>query len=108
MVVKKQICCIIIKLVFFFFLFKCIIIKELLQTTAPLYNISDVTLPVALFWAENDWLADPDDVQFLRKNLPNIIYDQFIADWDHLDFIWALDASQVIYSNIINLLKKYN
>lgn len=78
------------------------------QTTPPLYDITQVKLPVALFSATNDWLADPADVQFIRKNLPNIVYDQVIDDWDHLDFLWALDATQIIYYNILNLLKKHN
>ena len=78
-----------------------------LKTTPPLYDISLPTLPVALFWAENDWLADPLDVQFIRKGLPNIVYDQFIADWDHLDFIWAIDATEIIYYNIMDLFKQY-
>ena len=60
----------------------------LLKTEPPLYDITQATLPTALFWAENDWLADPYDVQYIRNRLPNIVYDQFIEDWDHLDFIW--------------------
>ena len=29
------------------------------QHTPPLYNLSQVTAPVNLLWANNDWLADP-------------------------------------------------
>lgn len=27
--------------------------------TPPVYNLSAVTAPVILFWADNDWLATP-------------------------------------------------
>lgn len=64
-------------------------------------------MPVALFWADNDWLADVDDVQFLIKNLPNLVYNQKIDNWDHIDFIWAIDAHQIIYNNMMELMLKY-
>lgn len=77
------------------------------QTKPPEYDLNQVKLPVALLWSQNDWLADPDDVQFLRQKLPNIVYDQYINNWDHLDFIWATNAPQTIYFNIIQLMSKY-
>jgi lysosomal acid lipase/cholesteryl ester hydrolase len=62
---------------------------------------------VALYWAEHDWLADPVDVQYLRKNLPNIVDDVYIADWNHLDFIWGTNAAERIYYKMIALMRKY-
>ena len=29
------------------------------QDTPPEYDLSKVTAPLALYWAENDWLANP-------------------------------------------------
>ena len=60
---------------------------------------------MALFSAENDWLADPTDFQFIRKNLPNIVYDQFIDDWDHLDFLWYLKMKLI--KILFYLIKKF-
>jgi len=77
------------------------------QPTPPLYNVSKVEVPVALYWAEHDWLADPVDVQFLRKNLPNIVDDVYVADWNHLDFIWGINAAETIYYKMIALMRKY-
>jgi lysosomal acid lipase/cholesteryl ester hydrolase len=73
----------------------------------PLYDVSKVLTPVALISSTNDWLATPDDVEYLRKNLPNIVFDRCLEKLDHLDFIWGLDASTLIYPNVIDLLEKF-
>ena len=77
------------------------------QTTAPLYHVQAVKMPVALYYANNDWLADPQDVNYLRKNLPNIVDDFEISDWNHLDFLWATNANTRLYERMIKLMKKY-
>lgn len=71
------------------------------QPTPPLYNASDMTVPVALYWAQNDWLADPTDVKALLPLLPNKLYNKHIENWDHLDFIWGMDAAKKVYDDII-------
>ncbi|XP_078361671.1 gastric triacylglycerol lipase-like isoform X2 [Oculina patagonica] len=75
------------------------------QDTPPLYNVSAMTVPVALYWAQNDWLADPTDVRALLPLLPNKMYDKYIENWDHLDFIWGLDAAKIVYNDIIKNMK---
>ncbi|CAH3018896.1 unnamed protein product [Porites evermanni] len=71
------------------------------QPTPPQYNASDMTVPVALYWAQNDWLADPTDVKALLPLLPNKLYNNYIKNWDHLDFIWGMDAAKIVYDDII-------
>merc|ERR1719167_2005401 len=39
----------------------------------PIYNLSKVTSPVAVYWGDNDWYTAKEDVQFILKGLPNII-----------------------------------
>jgi pimeloyl-ACP methyl ester carboxylesterase len=77
------------------------------QTTPPLYDVRGIRTPVALYWADEDWLADPVDVQYLRSNLRNIVDDYDIKNWDHLDFIWATDTKPALYDRILNLIKRY-
>ena len=72
-----------------------------LQATPPLYDATAMHVPVALYWAQNDWLADPTDVRMLLKLLPNQLYNKYIPHWDHLDFIWGLDAATVVYDDVI-------
>ncbi|KAL9984423.1 hypothetical protein ACROYT_G006711 [Oculina patagonica] len=76
------------------------------NTTAPKYNASAIKVPVALYWGGNDWLADPDDVKILMKKLPNKWYDKYIEAWEHLDFIWGLDAAPLVYDDIIKRINE--
>lgn len=82
-------------------------IEKYNQTTAPLYNLTKVNVPVALYWADKDWLADPTDVNFLRKYLPNVIDDYECEDWNHLDFLWAVNTNDLLYKRMIGLMLKH-
>ena len=55
----------------------------------------------------NDWLADPEDVQFIRKSLPNIVDDYEIEGWNHLDFVWAYDTKELLYDRMLKLMEKF-
>ena len=78
------------------------------QTTPPLYDLTQVKAPVALYWGEQDWLADPEDIQLIRKSLPNIVDDLNIDYYDHLDFVWATNVKEVLYDRMMQLMLKYN
>ena len=78
------------------------------QSTAPVYNITNVQVPVALYYGEQDWLADPTDVEYLRANLPMIVDDFKINNWNHLDFVWASNATQVFYNRMVKLMLKFS
>ena len=70
-----------------------------------MYNVTAMTVPVALYWAQNDWLADPQDVRALLPLLQSKVYDKYIENWDHMDFIWGLDAAKLVYYDIIKHIK---
>lgn len=64
---------------------------------------------MALFSAQNDRLATPQDVALLVPKLnKTLVYQKKIKSWDHLDFIWGMDAERLIYKDIEHLLKKYH
>lgn len=77
------------------------------QTQPPVYDLTRIKTPVALYSAQNDWLADPTDVEFLRKNLANIVDDYSLGDWDHLDFVWGTNTKPYLYDRMVQLMKKY-
>ena len=86
---------------------KFLTIFKFLQEFAPLYNISKVDVPVALFSGSNDWLADPTDINTnLRPFLPKIVFDRNIDAWNHLDFVWGINAYQTIYEDILKLMSE--
>ena len=41
--------------------------------TPPLYTYTNITSPVALYWADNDILVVPQDVRSLASSLPNLV-----------------------------------
>jgi len=84
---------------------KNIIIKK----TPPLYDLGKLKANVALFTATNDYLADPDDVQKLIRELPKdrIVFEKNIPAYSHIDFIWGIDAKDLVYKDILDLFSKY-
>ncbi|KAK0412035.1 hypothetical protein QR680_005995 [Steinernema hermaphroditum] len=74
----------------------------------PLYNISKVNIDTYLFWGDDDYLADPRDVQqgLLPFLNPQILKGNTqLANFNHMDFIWGLRAPEEVYRSIIGTIK---
>ncbi|XP_071792325.1 gastric triacylglycerol lipase-like [Asterias amurensis] len=76
------------------------------QTTPPLYYPEHITTQVSLYWGGKDWLADPEDVKMLIPKLQNLQENNYIPQYDHLDFIWGTDAPYWVYEPIIDTIFK--
>ncbi|PIK57460.1 putative gastric triacylglycerol lipase [Apostichopus japonicus] len=70
-------------------------------TVPPQYYPENMTTPTAIFSGGMDWLADPEDVKTLVPKIQHLVGNNFIAEYDHLDFIWGLSAADKIYKPII-------
>ncbi|XP_017786628.1 PREDICTED: lipase member K-like [Nicrophorus vespilloides] len=77
---------------------------------APLYDISNITIPIYLMHGENDQLATMSNVENFFKDLPEstkkngkflVPYKKF----NHLDFISAKDQKSLLYDPLVNFLK---
>ncbi|KAL4640085.1 putative lysosomal acid lipase/cholesteryl ester hydrolase [Arapaima gigas] len=77
------------------------------QTNPPLYHVQNMKVPTVVFSGGHDTLADPEDVDRLLPQISNLVYYKKIPHWEHLDFIWGLDAPKEMFSDILKLLKKY-
>lgn len=77
------------------------------STSPPLYDLSAIHTPVAIYSATNDWLADPIDVENLRGLLPNVVDHWNTEDWNHLDFIWGTNGKKMLYERMIDLMMSY-
>lgn len=77
------------------------------QDTPPQYNLTEMRVPIVLVTAGKDLLADPLDVDMLMAKLPSTVNRQriHIADYAHLDFTWAEDASERLYPQILAAMK---
>uniref|UniRef100_A0A4W6ESM0 Lipase n=2 Tax=Lates calcarifer TaxID=8187 RepID=A0A4W6ESM0_LATCA len=81
--------------------------KHYNQSTPPEYHVQDMKVPTALFSGGQDTLADPKDVAVLLTQVPNLVFHQEIKHWDHLDFIWGLDAPEQMFPSILKLLQEH-
>lgn len=79
------------------------------QENPPEYDVSLIKTPVALLWAPNDHYADPEDVDVLQKKLKSVISSYQVPDpqFNHIDFIMAVNANRLVYDRILSLLNKY-
>ena len=76
------------------------------QPHPPPYNVTELTVKTALFTGGQDWLADPTDVASLIPKIKDVtFYHKNISYYDHLDFIWGLDAATQVYSEIVTQIR---
>ncbi|EFN70704.1 Lipase 1 [Camponotus floridanus] len=76
----------------------------------PDYNLTSITVPIALFYSKNDLLADIEDVKRLAPLLPNVV-DMYEVPWptfSHTDFLWAKDAPKLVYERIFKIMNREN
>lgn len=74
------------------------------QSVPPVYNVSALTVPTYIFSGANDYLSDPKDVRAVIARLHSVVFSYEIPNWQHLDFIWGLDAARVLYDKIVHIL----
>ncbi|XP_015605711.1 lipase 3 isoform X2 [Cephus cinctus] len=85
--------------------------KELYNSTnPPEYILSNIDVPIAFYYADNDWLASSVDVDRLYKELPKKLgkYKVDFPKFNHLDFLWGIDAPKLVYERLLSSMKKYN
>jgi len=80
-------------------------LKHYHQISPPKYDVSQMHVPTVLYYGAQDWLADLKDVQYLLKNLPNIVEQHLIQPYNHMDFVWGVNADDQIYNKIISSIK---
>ncbi|XP_025265045.1 lipase 3-like isoform X2 [Camponotus floridanus] len=76
----------------------------------PYYDLSNITVPIALSYADNDWFISIEDVKRWYHLLPNVV-DMYEVPWskfNHMDFIWGKDASKLVYDRILKIMRSEN
>jgi len=77
--------------------------KHYNQTTPPLYQPGKSRVPVYAFRGGNDWMSDPKDCAWLLPQL-NLTKEVFIKEYEHLDFIYGMDAATKIYKEMVDVM----
>ncbi|XP_046599064.1 uncharacterized protein LOC107221024 [Neodiprion lecontei] len=72
----------------------------------PNYDLSKITAPVHLIYSDNDWMAAVKDVEQLHAELGNSVelYRVLDGKWNHLDFVWGINAKELVYDPILTRL----
>ncbi|XP_029886686.1 lysosomal acid lipase/cholesteryl ester hydrolase-like [Aquila chrysaetos chrysaetos] len=73
------------------------------QITLPLYSMKDMKVLMAIWSGGVDCLADPWDIVLLLAQVPYKV----IPQWNHLDFLPGLDATELLYQEIVDMMKKH-
>ncbi|XP_059059307.1 lipase 3-like [Achroia grisella] len=76
----------------------------------PAYNLSAISTPIFLHYADNDWLSTPRDVDQLLKEVKTVVgkYRVQLPKFNHLDFVFAIDAKQLIYDRLLKIMAQFN
>ena len=76
------------------------------QNTPPVYDISSLEVPTVLVMGGEDWLADPQDEIWLLGQIGHVVTKTMVIDYyNHVDFIWGLDAPKKVYYPMIEYMK---
>uniref|UniRef100_A0A336L0B9 Lipase n=1 Tax=Culicoides sonorensis TaxID=179676 RepID=A0A336L0B9_CULSO len=71
----------------------------------PEYNLTNINIPLVVFYGTNDVLVNASDVETLLTRIRTI--DTIKLPWGHMDFISGKDAPKLINRYIIKALKTY-
>ncbi|XP_060097266.1 lysosomal acid lipase/cholesteryl ester hydrolase-like [Heteronotia binoei] len=76
-------------------------------TTPPFYRIEDMTVPTAVWSGGKDIAINKTDTELLLHRMSHLVFYKNIPDWEHMDYIFGLDAPVRLYPDILALLQKY-
>ncbi|XP_022649991.1 gastric triacylglycerol lipase-like isoform X3 [Varroa destructor] len=81
------------------------------QSTPPEYKLENINVPLVVFHSKDDTFAGPDGVAKLRQKVGKLVVNggwYYIekSKWLHLDYLWAMDAVQLVYLNVLRHLRE--
>ncbi|KAL3265458.1 hypothetical protein HHI36_009662 [Cryptolaemus montrouzieri] len=74
----------------------------------PEYNITEIKVPIVIYYARNDWATPKKDAINLYRTLPKKIryglYEIPAEYFNHFDFLFGRDAKKLLYDHLLKLL----
>nr|GMD85326.1 triacylglycerol lipase 2-like [Ipomoea batatas] len=83
------------------------------QSSPPAYAMANIPddFPLFLSYGGQDYLSDVNDVKILLDQLHNHNGDKllvkFIEDYAHADFVFGVNAKQLVYDDVMNFFQDY-
>ncbi|XP_050517064.1 lipase 3-like isoform X3 [Diabrotica virgifera virgifera] len=76
----------------------------------PIYDINKITACTAIFYAEKDDITTVKGALETIDILPNVCYSHKVEypKFNHIDFIFANNASELVYKPTVDLFRKYD
>lgn len=77
----------------------------------PNYDLSKVTMKIALIVGRNDNVTPIKNVNLLRKQLPNVVSYNLVDQHpklNHIDHVWGRNMHKYLLPDVLKLLSKYN
>lgn len=70
----------------------------------PDFILSNIKAPIALFYSPGDTFTNPKDANHMIRQVDSIELIKVIdePEFNHIDFMWGLDAPKLVYAKIIN------
>lgn len=74
----------------------------------PSYDLTKITAPVTLHYSANDWISALVDVEQLLQKLPNVVGELAPEQFNHADFVWAIDVKTLLYDRVCEILRSHD
>ncbi|ORX96336.1 alpha/beta-hydrolase [Basidiobolus meristosporus CBS 931.73] len=68
------------------------------------FATNQITTPIAMFYGGSDSLCNIDT---LKSQLPELQECHEVKHFEHLDFLWARDAKELVYSKVLRILEQH-
>ncbi|XP_023948442.1 lipase 1-like [Bicyclus anynana] len=80
------------------------------STTPPEYDLSKVTMRVALLAGRNDQISTLKDVELLKNKLPNVVEYKVInhKKFNHMDAVWGRNMYKYLFPEILKVLVMFS
>ncbi|CAG9769147.1 unnamed protein product [Ceutorhynchus assimilis] len=80
------------------------------QDVAPVYDITNVTTPLAIYFGKADILANVEGIYRQYKLMQNVVlyYRVESNDFNHMDFVYAKDLNKHLNNKVIETIDVYN
>ncbi|KAF2886585.1 hypothetical protein ILUMI_19589, partial [Ignelater luminosus] len=77
------------------------------RPTPPKYDLRKVTIPHLFYYGTNDVFANKEDADKTASEIKSVIVHRRIEGFGHLDLLWGIDVVELIFKEVLELMKKF-